>query len=292
MTADNAAVTTASTTPPRSALLRRLPALVLLALLCAAAWFGGGLDARATRQADAGLQRALASFATARALHALISVAQGTALAVQPAGVGTTLAVGQALAPVADLVEKFSTVMLIASVSFGVQKLLIAIGGSTAVSLVLTLLALAWGAFHVRSRASPVWLARLLAGLLLVRFAVPLVALGNEAAYRHFLAPTYETSQSAIDQSARRVEAVQSQGAPPAEAAGLGRRLREWWDRAADLVDVGQRLRQLRDGAAQAVDRMVDLIVVFVLQTVVLPLALLWLLAWLARALVAPPRPA
>lgn len=262
----------------------------LLAVLCAAAWFGA-LDQAATRHADAGFQRAVASFATARALNALISVAQGTQVAVQPAGIGTTLAVGQVLAPVKDLVDKFSTVMLVASVSFGVQKLLIAIGGYWAVSLALTLLALAWAAFHLRGRrAPPTWLARLLMGLLLVRFAVPTVALGNEAVYRHFMADGYQASQAAIERSSRQVEALQqAHGAVPAEATGLGQRLKDWWERAAESMDVGRRFAQLQDSAAHTVDRMVDLIVVFVLQTVVLPIALLWLLARLARALVARP---
>lgn len=64
---------------------------LLLALFCGVAWLGA-LDQAATRHADAGLQRAAASFAAARAPNALISVAQGTQLAVQPAAIGTPLA--------------------------------------------------------------------------------------------------------------------------------------------------------------------------------------------------------
>jgi hypothetical protein len=69
------------------------------------------LDLPATQQVDAGLKRALVSFATARALNAVISVAQGTQASIQPLGVGVTLAPGQALDPVNDLVEKFSNLM-------------------------------------------------------------------------------------------------------------------------------------------------------------------------------------
>ncbi|MDF1484439.1 hypothetical protein PY257_04470 [Ramlibacter sp. H39-3-26] len=265
----------------------RIPLAMALAVCVLAAWLGA-LDAAAARQTDAGLQRALASFATARALNAVVSVAQGTQLAVQPAGVGTTLAVGQALAPVKDLVEQFSSVMLVASVSFGVQKLLIAIGGYWAVSLALTLLALAWAAcLWRRAVGAPAWLSRLLLGLLLVRFAVPVAALGSDAAFRLFMHERYEAGQAVVAQSQQRIGALQTQDAPP-EAGGLGQRLRQWWDRAAEGMDMGQRYAQLKQAAEQAVARMVDLIVVFVLQTVALPLLLLWLLGRLARALLVP----
>ena len=43
-------------------------------------------------QVDAGLKRALATYAAARALNAVISVAQGTEVALEPGGVGVVLA--------------------------------------------------------------------------------------------------------------------------------------------------------------------------------------------------------
>ena len=87
------------------------------------------LDAPAVQQVDAGLKRALVSFATARALNAVISVVQGTELAIQPAGIGLILTPGQVLELINDLIENFSDLMLAACVAFGVQKVLIGIGG-------------------------------------------------------------------------------------------------------------------------------------------------------------------
>ncbi|MCB1944024.1 MAG: hypothetical protein KDI53_18575, partial [Candidatus Accumulibacter sp.] len=84
------------------------------------------------------MKRALVSFATARALNAVISVAQGTEVSMQPAGMGVVLTPGQLLDPVNDLVEQFSHLMLAASVAFGVQKVLISIGAYWVISLLLT----------------------------------------------------------------------------------------------------------------------------------------------------------
>ena len=67
--------------------LERPLLLVAVAIVLAFAWLKP-LEIAATHQVDAGLKRALVSFATARALNAIISVAQGTEIAVEPAGVG------------------------------------------------------------------------------------------------------------------------------------------------------------------------------------------------------------
>jgi hypothetical protein len=80
----------------------RILLVVVLAIALASAWLKP-LDVAATEQVDAGLKRALVSFATARALNALISVAQGTDVAMQPGGVGVTFAPGQILRPLNEL---------------------------------------------------------------------------------------------------------------------------------------------------------------------------------------------
>ena len=92
-------------------LVKRISVTLLLAALVAFSWFSP-LDIVATQQVDAGLKRALVSFATARTLNAVISVAQGTEVAIQPLGFGVNLAPGQVLDPINDLVEQFSHLIL------------------------------------------------------------------------------------------------------------------------------------------------------------------------------------
>ena len=93
--------------------------LFALVAIVALAW-AKPLDAIAETQVDAGLKRALTSFAVARVLNGIISVAQGTEIALTPGGIGANLTPGQILDPVNDLVEQFSELMLFASVAFGI----------------------------------------------------------------------------------------------------------------------------------------------------------------------------
>jgi len=262
-----------------------LPLLLLALVVCA--WFAP-LDAPAGEKVDAGLKRALISFATARALNGVISVAQGTELSVQPVGVGATFAPGQLLDPVNDLVERFSDLMLGASVLFGAQKVLIGIGAYWPLSLALTLVALAWSLVWLRQQRVMPWLSRLLAILLMLRFAVPVVALATDQVWQKFLADDYRVSQQAIDtassDAAGQDPTLQSE---PANQ-GLIDRLRGWF---SHNTDVKARFGELKQALEKATEHMIRLMVVFVLQTAVIPALLLWILwAW-ARSLFEPGRP-
>ncbi len=274
-----------------AATLRRLLLPAALCALLAVVWLAPP-DAAAARQVEAGLKRALVTWAAARALNAVISVAQGTEVALEPGGVGVVFAPGQALDPVNDLVEQFSALMLLASVSFGVQRALLGIGAHAAVSAALSVVALAWAAWRWRARAAPHWLGRLLLVLLLARFAVPVMALGSDAAFRVFLARDYAAAQQALGVSAGRIGAAEAaaQPAPPPADAGAMERLRRWWAQAPGPADVGRRIDELKRLAAEAADHLVTLIVVFLLQTLVLPLLALWAMVAVGRAALMLPR--
>ncbi|MCZ7655725.1 MAG: hypothetical protein M5R42_17910 [Rhodocyclaceae bacterium] len=181
--------------------------LALLAIAVAGAWLKP-LDDMATAQAQAGFKRAVASFATARALNAVISVVQGTEFSVQPLGIGVTLTPGQMLDPLNDLVERFSDLMLMASVAFGVQLLLLEIGVHWGMSLLLSLAAVAWAWAYLKRKRPSALLGRVLVALLLVRFIVPLAGMASDIVYKGFMQDQYAASQQGIEQSSQAIGAL------------------------------------------------------------------------------------
>lgn len=241
--------------------LRRHLLLALLAVAVACAWLKP-LDDMAGAQAQAGFKRAVASFATARALNAVISVVQGTEFSVQPLGIGVTLTPGQMLDPLNDLVERFSDLMLMASVAFGVQLLLLEIGVHWLMSLLLSLAAVAWAWAYLKRKRPPMLLGRVLVALLLVRFIVPLAGMGSDIAYRGFMQEQYAASQQGIEQSSRAIGAL-----VPNESVAS----QKWWQ-------FNKHIEQLGATIDQTVDHAIRLIVVFLLQTLILPLAVFWIL--------------
>ena len=237
------------------------------------------MDDTAARLTDDGLKRALISFATARALNAVISVAQGTEVAVEPAGIGVNFAPGQVLDPLNDLVEHFGDLMLAASIAFGVQKLLLAIGGTWTVSLLLSVVAVACIALLWRRQRNPQahtaplpgWSLRILAVLIIVRFAVPLVSIGNEMLFQAFLKHDYQQSQSAVAAWSGSQDNI---AAPPASQSTL-ESLKSWLNKN---VDVRERIEKLRIAAEETTEHIITLMAIYLLQTLLIPLGFLWLL--------------
>ena len=261
--------------------IRRSLLLLGLAVVLAGAWLGP-LDSGASRQVEAGLKRALVSFATARTLNAVISVVQGKQVAVEPGGVGMIFTPGQVLDPINDLVEQFSLLMLAASVSFGVQLALIKFGAFWAVSLLLTVVALAWAWSSWRRPPAHEWLTRFLLALLLVRFAMPLIALGGDAAFQLILKADYDAGQASIELSAGRIADLSAASSAPSADESATDKMKRWWSQNTDFK---KRYEELKEVAGRTIEHIIKLIVVFVLQTLVLPLLLLWMLLRLGRIL-------
>jgi hypothetical protein len=120
--------------------------LVALALTAAHPWLHGRVqqpllkpvDQQTEAHIEQTMTRAQYTFAAARDINALVSMIQGTAIAVSPAGVGLTLSIGEALDPVNDLIERFSWIMLVSTVSLGLQWVAIEIATGLALQWLLT----------------------------------------------------------------------------------------------------------------------------------------------------------
>jgi hypothetical protein len=257
----------------------RMVLAVALALMVACSWLVP-LESVANQQVDAGLKRALISFATARALNAVISVVQGTEVAVQPAGVGINFAPGQILDPVNDLVEQFAQLMLVASVAFGVEKVLITMGAHWAISSLLTVTAIAWVYAYLRRGTSPPWLTRMLLILLMTRFAMPLVIIGSDQLFREFLAADYQASQQVIEVASGQITKLNATVAPVTEDQSMVDKITGWVSRNADIKP---HLESLKQTVEQTTERIIRLMVIFLLQTLFLPVLLLWVLWGILR---------
>ena len=235
---------------------------------------------------DTAMRNALVTFAVARVLNAGISVVQATDVSFSPAGIGVTVAPGEVLDPLNDLIEQFSWVMLVAASSVGIQKLLLAIGGSLQFSVLITaalalyLLAL----WHPGLRRSRFMRFAYVAAAVLValRFSMAIVLLGNEMVYRQFLEHDYREASAGLDIAKEKIEslsaereAAQSEVVPGGES-GFSDRMRGLWNGAAEKLNPARHLEALKTAASEATDHVIRLIVVFVLQTVLLPLLFLW----------------
>ena len=116
----------------------RLAGIALLIVITLSLAMSGFLDNISKKYTDEAMQRSLIAFGVARGLNGVISVVQGTEIAVHPAGFGVNFTPGQVLDPINDLIEQFSWVLLLSTTSLGIQKLFLTIGSTLTTTLLFT----------------------------------------------------------------------------------------------------------------------------------------------------------
>lgn len=280
---------------------QRVALVVALAIMVACSWLIP-VEIAANEQVDAGFKRALVTFATARALNGLLSLLETTEISATPVGVGVKFSPGQLLKPVNDFVEQFSHLMLIASVAFGIEKILISIGSSWMASLLLTAAAIIWSYFHIKKQWAPAGCSRILAVLLMIRFAMPIAIIGSDALFNQFMSDEYNSSQQLLDTASGQFGYIQSKTAAPAAAPVEQRGLLDkviglWVRNPQDATPLGRqdagvtslgwfplpddltsKIENVKLAAKHWAENIIKLIAIFLLQTLLLPIFFLWVM--------------
>lgn len=236
---------------------------------------------------DSAFKRALLAFAIARGLNGVISVAQGTEIAVQPAGVGVNFTPGEILDPINDLVERFSWIMMLASSSLGIQKVMLSMSSWQGLLIALTLCAMLV-VISQTLKSMAAWrhvFRRLFLFVLILRFMMPAVSIANDWVYRTFLEADYVSASASLDEAQRAISEINEQVMPANTDApsGMIERARRAYQQVLDQVDIEKRLDEYRAAAEAISENTIRLIVVFLMQTLVFPLIFLFVILGIVR---------
>jgi hypothetical protein len=124
--------------------------------------------------------------------------------------------------------------------------------------------------------------------ILALRFAIPVVAIASEGVFHFFLEEQYTSSSKGIELTSEEIARVNNQTAAQQPIIGedsLLARARRLYDHAASSFDTESYIARYKAAAANASEHAINLIVIFILQTVLLPLLFLWLLLQLIKRL-------
>ena len=258
-------------------LLHRGLGTVLLVALVVLSWTGT-LEQAAQSNTQATLARALTTYAVARGLNGVISVAQGTELAIQPVGVGVTLTPGEILDPLNDLVERFSWLALLASASLGTQLLMTELLANAWVSAAVTIATAAYlmSLWWPGGAAGRQLLLRVCAGALFARFLFTAVTLVSGWIDAQLLAERQTEGLADLQVTQQHIESVHTAAPPPSSSeAGVLERFNAFLDEQQAALDIEARLARLGERIEAAIEGLVELMVVFFVQTLLIPVAAL-----------------
>jgi uncharacterized membrane protein len=211
------------------------------------------------------------------------------------------LALFEILDPINDLVEKFSTVMLVSTVSLGIQSLLLKIGQWVGIPILLTaalalfLLSVLFPERMAKTKTAVRGVAwRVFTIAVVVRIAIPLIALVSagldSVVFENRYAEAKQELEKVYSEGKEANLFVQKYGFESLEEeaqTGMHRGEKSEKERFGNTggVNMKKMFSRIVDSLKNITIHVIDMTVVFILQTIIVPLITLWALVRIAREL-------
>lgn len=251
------------------------------------------LDTSSKQYIDNAFNRALITFGIAKTLNGVISVAQGTEIAIQPAGIGINLTPGQILDPVNDLVERFSWIMLASTTSLGIQKIFLTMSVWPEFNYFLTsFIALGLLVLFIKTQKYyqlRTFILRISLLLIILRFAVPFTGLANESIYRVFLENEYITSAKSLESTAEQIGELNEKeqfNQPDVKKKSVWESAKAFYNSTSEMLDISKRIEKYKQAATETTHHVVNLIIVFIFQTIIIPLGFIFIIYKLLKYII------
>jgi hypothetical protein len=272
------------------------PVIVAMALIAVALLFASGagdailaplgldaLDQTAQETVRGVMLRAGAAFAISKTINAALSFAQEITLSAS-VFVGASVNPVRFLEPVNNLVDQFALVMLLAAAAAAAIEILLALGTVLGARLILPLALVLLALSQLfPSRPAAARLARIGASAMLLalvlRLVLPFALALTGALSDRFLEERYVRATAGIEQVERRAEDAAGQAAAD---PSLFRQSREWTE------SIWRTTALIGESFDSLFEDVVTLVTVFLLETVLLPLAIVWLGYRTLLVLIAP----
>lgn len=242
--------------------------LIVVILITTLSWFHF-MDNYGDDYTTKSLTHAAATYGIARGINAVVSVIQSTQISIGVASISP----GEFLDPLNDLVERFSWIIMMAMASLGLQKLLLTIASSLVFKSLITLTGflLIFSVLKNNSRYQNAFI-RLFVIALFLRFAVGGVVWANDMIETFFLEE--QRSESTVILAETKDSLTDLSLDLQQEKESLS-----WWQDLKNTFssvtsDQEQKIKQQTEKASNSI---INLIVVYIAQTILFPILFLWL---------------
>ncbi len=231
------------------------------------------------------------AYATCRVINASVSIIKESTLQLEPAGVGMSLAVGQVLDPIDDMTERLSDVLVTAITSLGVQKLAYLISVSLAppvFSIFLFILSVLVCFNNDRLKSFQKTIMRFALLIIIARFCLPMSSLANEFLYKHFFANQISDARKELESGCIELDKLKEFSFPEVDGV-LGTIENSTLFLKRKSIEFKNALVVTVSNMGSMVENLLKLtflyVAIFMIQVILLPLLVFWLLVKTANAL-------
>ncbi len=215
-------------------------------------------------------------YAIARALNAAISMLQG----IDIDAFILSISIGELLDPINDLIERFSWIVMMAIASLGIQKVMLSVVVSKGANLLL-------GAVVISYLAS-IWFKPLMPYrnvkykavciFLFIRFSLTMVFLCNYVLDYYYFNEQKSAAQATLIETHDVVEnsSLLANSDINASDSFLGKVKKTYSETKENIDDMKRKVTDITGSVENSISSLLDLIVFYILQTVLLPVAFLF----------------
>jgi len=250
-----------------------------------------GLDSTADTYFKDSITKAGVSYGVCRVINATVSVIQQSSVQLEPAGIGLSLAVGQIVDPINDMVERLSDVLVMSITSLGVQELAYEIS-ITIVPQILAVLLLFLSFFVWFKNARILKLQRILMSVLVIasiaRFCLPISSIANEFLQEQFFEQKIIEANEILTSSTADIDKLEDVTVPKLDGflGTIGNSASYIKEKSVDFKDTIQIIMENKGVIVENLLRLTFLYFgIFVVQVLILPLLIFWFLLRIVNSL-------
>ena len=249
------------------------------------------LDSAAEKYFQNSITKAGVSYGVCRLINGTVSVIQQSSVQLEPAGIGMSLAVGQIVDPINDMVERLSNVLVLSITSLGIQELSyeisIALAPPILAGLLLVLSGLLWFKSDKLFALQKVVLNVLII-VSIARFCLPISSIANEFLQTHFFEDRIVEARGALAEGTADLDKLKDVDLPEYDG------ILETIESSASYikhksVEFKNAVRITIENKSLIIENLLQLtflyLGVFVIQVLLLPLTIFWFLMRLVNAL-------
>jgi hypothetical protein len=220
------------------------------------------------------ITNAAISYATARGINALVSMLQSSEIEAGVGIVSGSMTIGEVLDPLNDMVERFSTVMTWVLASLAAQKILLLLASHQLFLYLVAVLGISalLLIFHGRSRAQNL-VFRCFLVVVFVRFALGLAVALNSGVDTLFLDQQLHSNDREIENFQANIMSIDVD----ADSDEIRDSVIDFWR--------GLSLAELQRKISRGIESFINLIAIYLLKTILLPLGFFYALLQAIRQL-------
>jgi hypothetical protein len=249
------------------------------------------LDSTADSYFKDSITKAGVSYGVCRVINATVSVIQESTIQLEPAGIGLSLAVGQIVDPINDMVERLSNVLIMSIASLGVQELAYEIS-ITIVPQILSILLLFLSFLIWFKNARVLKIQNILMSVMVIaaiaRFCLPISSVANEFLQETFFEDKIIAANEKLTASTADIGQLEDVAVPKLDGflGTIGNSASYLKEKSVDFKNTIQVIMENKSVIIENLLRLTFLYLgIFVIQVLVLPLLMFWFLMRIVNSL-------